>query len=706
METKQNNTQTQNNNAVANHTENNNSDIGQQLNPPEYNSSVNTEQTTQLKEGSGTDTNSGNTQEPGNFITQMQGAFDTDFSDVNIHEDSKTASDLGALAFTQGNNVHFAPGQFKPDTQAGKELIGHEFTHVVQQREGKVQPNKQIGKFNINDNSSLENEADTQGAKAARYNPIQTKSIHSFSGNNINSNNQPVQRSTSEKEYNEHKAKSDTKMSPFVKGTLCSVSAFKDITYEGFFSSSGKAKDRSVDVLENIHNKIFLNKAGKKATNLVLLSEANLWAIQKEFIVLRGYADVWAEYNGDDQDLRKRAYGFRIFRNYLDSAISEAGVNLTAKGASDEKIQENAMESVGDERITELKKYYADKSANSVLTGLAPVIEKLAPDDNTAGKVNVKVEIPIEPTGIAFLGGEMTLEAEKGVGSFKTRAQLDFIAGAKIPMFKITGKLGGYIEAQGTTAKQSLNLISYGMHKRFKESTWLSPFADWAWGGTGKATAFREAIEKDALGADSEAYVELGGVAEAKGEIGSEKALVKGEVGIKGNTSKRYDKDTKGGLKGKDVKGFGVGGKISIGPVSGEFSYAREYTNKILSKSELGIGISTTHGGTMKVVEILQKIQEVFGTVKEAVEKNEDPEAAVLISEAKSQATSKIQGAIEDKIGIKSGDSGIGLSVTFNLMEKSVEVKISTTSEKSLDIGVVSGKAEFSKQEFAKTFNW
>ena len=108
-----------------------------------------------------------NTKQPENFMKQMENSFQTDFSDVNIHKNSRTAENLGALAFTQGNNVHFAPGQFKPDTNQGKELIGHEFAHVVQQRQGKVQPNKQIGKFKINDNSALEKQADEMGKKAA-----------------------------------------------------------------------------------------------------------------------------------------------------------------------------------------------------------------------------------------------------------------------------------------------------------------------------------------------------------------------------------------------------------------------------------------------------------------------------------------------------------------------------------------------------------
>jgi hypothetical protein len=67
-----------------------------------------------------------------------ENAFATSFKDVNIHTNDKSASELGALAYTQGNDVHFAPGQFNPNSKKGQELIGHELTHVVQQKEGRV----------------------------------------------------------------------------------------------------------------------------------------------------------------------------------------------------------------------------------------------------------------------------------------------------------------------------------------------------------------------------------------------------------------------------------------------------------------------------------------------------------------------------------------------------------------------------------------
>jgi len=103
---------------------------------------------------------------PNPLQTQMESAFNTDFSAVRIHE-SPHAAELGALAFTQGSEIHFAPGQYRPDDRAGQQLIGHELTHVVQQRQGRVQPTASIQGILLNDSPALENEAEQMGRQAA-----------------------------------------------------------------------------------------------------------------------------------------------------------------------------------------------------------------------------------------------------------------------------------------------------------------------------------------------------------------------------------------------------------------------------------------------------------------------------------------------------------------------------------------------------------
>ncbi|CAK4814091.1 unnamed protein product [Aphanomyces euteiches] len=103
---------------------------------------------------------------PEKVQSKMENAFGADFSDVRVHEGNK-ASDVGAHAYAQGSDIHFAPGQYDPESQSGQELLGHELTHVVQQRQGEVKPTTQVNGVAVNDDPGLENEADQMGKKAA-----------------------------------------------------------------------------------------------------------------------------------------------------------------------------------------------------------------------------------------------------------------------------------------------------------------------------------------------------------------------------------------------------------------------------------------------------------------------------------------------------------------------------------------------------------
>lgn len=65
--------------------------------------------------------------------------FGRDFGDVRIHTDAQahaSAQAVGARAYTVGRHVAFAGGQYAPGTLAGRQLLAHELTHVVQQRGG------------------------------------------------------------------------------------------------------------------------------------------------------------------------------------------------------------------------------------------------------------------------------------------------------------------------------------------------------------------------------------------------------------------------------------------------------------------------------------------------------------------------------------------------------------------------------------------
>ena len=66
----------------------------------------------------------------------MEPRFGHDFSGVRVHADDRAATSaraVNALAYTVGRDVVFGAGQYAPGTIAGKRLLAHELTHVVQQ---------------------------------------------------------------------------------------------------------------------------------------------------------------------------------------------------------------------------------------------------------------------------------------------------------------------------------------------------------------------------------------------------------------------------------------------------------------------------------------------------------------------------------------------------------------------------------------------
>jgi Domain of unknown function (DUF4157) len=67
----------------------------------------------------------------------METAFGHDFSAVRVHQGHE-ATIVGAQAFTNGNDIHFAPGTYDPHSAQGQQVLGHELWHVVQQKQGRV----------------------------------------------------------------------------------------------------------------------------------------------------------------------------------------------------------------------------------------------------------------------------------------------------------------------------------------------------------------------------------------------------------------------------------------------------------------------------------------------------------------------------------------------------------------------------------------
>jgi hypothetical protein len=63
-----------------------------------------------------------------------------DFSQVRIHTDHHAATSalsVDALAYAVGQHIAFAPGQYRPASKSGLDLLAHELVHVAQQTRGE-----------------------------------------------------------------------------------------------------------------------------------------------------------------------------------------------------------------------------------------------------------------------------------------------------------------------------------------------------------------------------------------------------------------------------------------------------------------------------------------------------------------------------------------------------------------------------------------
>lgn len=99
-----------------------------------------------------------NTGLPDNLKAGVESLSGFSMDDVKVHYNSSQPATVQALAYTQGTDIHVAPGQEKH--------LPHEAWHVAQQLAGRVEPTTEVGGMPVNDNIGLEHEADVMGARA------------------------------------------------------------------------------------------------------------------------------------------------------------------------------------------------------------------------------------------------------------------------------------------------------------------------------------------------------------------------------------------------------------------------------------------------------------------------------------------------------------------------------------------------------------
>jgi len=134
-----------------------------------------------------------NTGLPNNLKSGIENISGYSMDDVKVHRNSDKPAQLHAHAYAQGTDIHLGPGQEKH--------LPHEAWHVVQQKQGRVQPTMQMKAtsnsldtgVNINDDKGLETEADVMGGQALLEGAKSEHSTSVLQKKTLTSSSSPIQ---------------------------------------------------------------------------------------------------------------------------------------------------------------------------------------------------------------------------------------------------------------------------------------------------------------------------------------------------------------------------------------------------------------------------------------------------------------------------------------------------------------------------------
>lgn len=200
---------------------------------------------------------------PDNLKSGIENLSGISMDDVKVHYNSDKPAQMKAHAYAQGTDIHVGAGQEKH--------LGHEAWHVVQQKQGKVRPTMQMKGVAINDDHSLEKEADIMGAKAlGNEGAAPSKAIQK--GSVLNSA-QPVQRIT-KAEFNQQVADEDLYNNSGVfykdenKNDIDKTRAWSIIKSNAGKNLAQLNKGQAIDIIHNLYrDKVSRDKKGKMHQN-------------------------------------------------------------------------------------------------------------------------------------------------------------------------------------------------------------------------------------------------------------------------------------------------------------------------------------------------------------------------------------------------------------------------------------------------------
>jgi hypothetical protein len=276
-----------------------------------------------------------------------------------------------------------------------------------------------------------------------------------------------------------------------VQRKMWTKAAFAKATSEGALTAKSDVQERlEVMIADYIaayeaHGVVTVDDLPKALNMLLQMKQSVDWWIGDHTV------DVDNDLGGVDTieapKRKKRMKGMKDFRTYLNEEIA------TFQGQQRRKTKTDGTAGDITTDITEKapgflvleRKYTGD--AKSFLEKIGSLIEKAVPDEGDSTELEIEIEFPIEPSGVGFLGGRFKAEVERDDG-VRMRAELAITGGVNIAFAKIKGEVGGYIEASAENGADCMDLFSYALYRRFRESKACpNEVANYMWGGdTGK----------------------------------------------------------------------------------------------------------------------------------------------------------------------------------------------------------------------------
>jgi hypothetical protein len=276
--------------------------------------------------------------------------------------------------------------------------------------------------------------------------------------------------------------------------------AFAKATSEGALTGKSSAQTTmELLIIEYIKkfegNGVVLPKDYSAAVNLLLQMRetSTMWIDEHTTDVDNGLGGVATV---TDPSRKKRMAGMRTFQTYLDGEITLLQDSQRKKG-------DDVTTDITDKHAGFVKFVEKKTQAKSLFEKVGRLGDKLVSNDGDSTEIEVELKFPVDPSGVGFIGGRFSAEIEKDGEFTRIRSELAITGGASIDFVEVAGEVGGYIEAQAKTAADAMNLVSYDLYRRFRESHVIpNECANYLWGGNwgsygkGKSENWSLALEK------------------------------------------------------------------------------------------------------------------------------------------------------------------------------------------------------------------